>query len=261
MKHLPYLLFAASILLASCEKNSLSVPADSVTSGARLKVVNAAPDLSGGVEVAANGIKLSAYTPIGATTSSPGIPGGITFGNTFPSVSYNYVVVAPGALSLSLTSPATTTVNSATAIGTASVTLEDNKYYSLVVSGTGVQPETFLINDDFSQATSSNRFYVRFMNLISNGPTSYDLGLLGADGKTVTPLVQNIAYKTATAFIPVDVANGATLVLRGSGSAANVGASYVFTNLTNGRVFTVFARGVFGRTGAAAPALNGYVNR
>ncbi|MBO0936682.1 DUF4397 domain-containing protein [Fibrella sp. HMF5335] len=261
MKHFIYVLIAAGTVLASCEKNTLSIPVDPVTSGARLKVINAAPDLPGGVEVAANGRKLSAYTPIGASTSSPGIVGGITFGNSFPSISSNYVVVTPGALSLSLTSPATTTVNSATAIGTASVTLEDNKYYSLVVSGTGVQPETFLVNDDFSQATSSNRFYVRFMNLIPNGPTSYDLGLLGADGKTVTPLVQNIPYKTATAFIPVDVANGATLVLRGSGSAANIGANYVFTNLTNGRVFTVFARGVFGRTGAQAPALNGYINR
>ncbi len=260
MKHLPYLFLVASLLLASCEKNSLSVPADPVTSGARLKVVNAAPDLLGGVEVAANGLKLSAYTPIGASTSGPGIPGGITFGNTFPSVSYNYVVVTPGALSLSLTSPATTTATSATAIGTASVTLEDNKYYSLVVSGTGVQPETVLINDDFSQATSSNRFYVRFMNLIPNAPTSYDLGLLSNDGKTVTLLAQNITYKTATAFIPVDVANNASLVLRASGTVVTVG-TYTFTNLANGRVFTVFARGVFGRTGAAAPGVNGYVNR
>lgn len=44
MKHLLYLVASVGLLLASCEKNALSIPADLVTSGARLKLINAAPD-------------------------------------------------------------------------------------------------------------------------------------------------------------------------------------------------------------------------
>lgn len=261
MKHLLYFLLAASTILVSCEKNALNIPADIVTAGARLKVINAAPDLPGGVEVAINGKKFTAFIPSGATASSPGIAVGLPFGNSYPSTGSNYAIVSPGAQSLSLTSPATSTVNSATAVGTSSATLDDNAYYSLFISGTGVQPETVLLKDDFTQLTSSAKFYVRFVNLIPNAPTGYDLYVLSADGKVATPVAQNIGYKAASPFVTLDAFINPSLVLRAAGSTTNVGATYTFSNLANGRVLTLFARGIVGRTGTAAPAVNGYVNR
>jgi hypothetical protein len=259
MKHLLYLLIAASTLLVSCEKNALNIPADIVTAGARLKVINAAPDLPGGVEVGINGTKFTAFTPSGATASSPGYAVGLPFGSSYPSSGSNYAIVSPGAQSLSLTSPAASTVTSATAIGTASATLDDNAYYSLFISGTGVQPETVLLKDDFSQLTAPTKFYVRFVNLIPG--TSHDLYLLGADGKTYNSVVQGVTYKSSSLFLTLDVVTNPTLVLRAFGTTVNLGTAVTFGSLANGRVLTLVAKGVFGRTGAAAPSLSLYVNR
>ena len=257
MNYALYLVALAGILLASCDENTVSIPVSPVTSGARLKIINAAPDLPGGVEVAINGKKFSAFTPSGATATSPGLAVGLPFNATFPNVGSNYAIVTPGAASLSLTSPATTTANSATAVGTSNVTLDDNSYYSLFVTGAGQQPETLLLKDDFSQLTAPTKFYVRFVNLIPNATTTYDLLL--SDGRTV--VAQNIGYKTASAFVTLDVLSSPSLILRVSGSATNIGTAATFTNLANGRVLTLFARGVVGRTGTAAPGLNLYVNR
>ena len=252
---------AACIVLVSCDKNALTIPADVATGGARLKLINAAPDLPGGIELAINGKKVSAFTPSGATATSPGFAVGVPFNSTFPSTGSNYAIVTPGAVSLSLTSPATTTTASATAIGSSSATLDDNAYYSLFVSGTGVQPETTLLKDDFAQLTASSKVYVRFVNLIPNGPaTGYDLFILSADGKTITPVAQAITYKGASAFATLDAFTNPTLALRLPGTTANVG-TVTFSNIANGRVLTVFARGLVGRTGTAAASLNLYVNR
>ena len=238
MKHLIYIFIAASMVLVSCDKNALSIPADVATSGARLKLINAAPDLPGGVELAINGKKFSAFTPSGVTATSSGFAVGLPFNNSYPSSGSNYAIVTPGAQSLSLTSPATTTATSATAVGTSSITLDDNAYYSLFISGTGVQPETVLLKDDFSQLTAPTKFYVRFVNLIPNSPTGFDLYILSADGKVATPVAQNIAYKAASAFVTLDVITNPSLVLRASGSATNLGTTYTFSSLANGRVLT-----------------------
>ncbi|MBO0934365.1 DUF4397 domain-containing protein [Fibrella aquatilis] len=261
MKHLIYVFIAASLMLASCEKNALTIPVDPVTSGARLKLINVAPDLPGGIELAVNGKKFSAFTPSGVTASSSGFAVGLPYNNSFPSSGSNYAIVSPGAVSLSLTSPATTTTASATAVGSSSATLDDNVYYSLFVSGTGVQPETTLLKDDFTQLNSSSKVYVRFVNMIPNGPaTGYDLFILSADGKTATPVAQAIAYKGASSFVTLDAFTNPTLALRLPGATTNVG-TVVFSNIANGRVLTVFARGLVGRTGATAASLNLYVNR
>ncbi len=124
------------------------------------------------------------------------------------------------------------------------------------MAGTGPQPEVLVVNDDFSSATSANQFYVRFVNLIP-GTVTYDLALSG-DG---TVVVAGAAYKSVSPFVGIDVSKNASLVLRTAGGKTNIGAAYTFTSTANGRVLTVFARGLPGRTGAQAPGLNGYVNR
>ncbi|CCH03060.1 hypothetical protein FAES_5061 [Fibrella aestuarina BUZ 2] len=256
MKHLLYLVASVGLLLASCEKNALSIPADVVTSGARLKLINAAPDLPGGIELAINGKKFSANAPSGATATSPGFAVGLPFNSTYPGTGSNYAIVSPGSVSLSLTSPATTTVASATAIGATTATLDDNAYYSLFVVGAGAQPETVLLKDELAPLNPTTSFYVRFVNLIP-GTTTYDVLL--ADGTTV--VARQVAYKAASSFITVPAIGSQSFLLRATGSATNIGTTYAFNSANDGRVLTLFARGVTGRTGTAAPALNGYVNR
>lgn len=256
-RYFSFLLLVVTTLLGwSCERNVLSLPATPTPAGARLKLVHAAPDAPG-LDLFVNNQKISAGLPTGAisTSAGTGSPAPIAFGSTFPGLSANYAVVTAGQVSVSLTAPATTTASSATTVYAQSLTLDDTKYYSLLVVGTGRQPEVQLLPDDFSAATDPGKFYVRFINLIPGSP-AYDLAL--SDG---TKLVTNAGYKTVSPFVGVDSKNNASFVFRIAGATTNVTTAYTFTGSTAGRVLTVFAQGIPGKTGVQAPKLNAYVNR
>lgn len=252
MKKLLYALSAAA-LLVSCEKNTLQLPIDAITSGARLKLINAAPDVPG-VELAIGGKKFSGFTPTGATATSPGTPAGLPFNTTFPSTGSNYAIVTPGQQAISISAPASSSAGSATVINTQNLTLEDNKYYSLFVAGAGAQPEVLLVNDNFEGAADPAKLYVRFINLIPG--STYDVALTTPN----TTLATNLAYRAVSPFISIDAVSGPTFAFRLPGVATNVG-TVQFTSSSAGRAVTVFLRGITGRTGTTAPGINVYVNR
>lgn len=250
-KNIIYILLA-SVLFVSCEKNALQLPVETVTSGARIKFIHAAPDTPA-LDFYINGAKFTGFTPTGATSTFAGNPVGVPYNSTSPSTGSNYGIAPAGSVSLSITAPATTTAASATAIGSQSLTLEDNKYYSLFVAGPTIKPELILVNDDFSAAIDPTKIYVRFVNLTSG--QNYDIGL-----STGTILAPNLAYKGMTGFIAVDANISPSFVFRLPGSTTNVG-TVTLTSTSAGRVLTVFTRGVAGRTGTPAPNINLYVNR
>ena len=251
-----FLLAITALIGWACERNVLSIPSTPAPTGARIKLVHAAPDAPG-VNLYVNNEKVSAGLPTGAisTSAGTGTPAPIAFGTTFPGLTANYAVVTAGQVSVSLTAPATTTATSATTVYAQPLTLEDTKYYSLLLTGTGAQPEVQLVNDDFTSAIDPNKFYVRFINLIPGAP-AYDLLL--SDG---TKLATSVAYKSITPFVGVDIKNNASFLFRVAGSSTNVATAATFTGSTAGRVFTVFAQGVVGKTGTQAPKLTVYVNR
>lgn len=251
MKTLFYLLSAA-VLLVSCEKNALQLPIDPVTTGARIKLVHAAPDAPA-VDLFLNGKKFSAFTPTGVTSTFAGNPVGVPYNNTFPGNGANYAVAPAESSEVRISAPASTSAGSATVITTQNLAFEDNKYYSLIVTGTGPQPELLVLSDDFSAATDPTKYYVRFVNLTAG--QNYDLAV----GTNAT-LAQNLAYKGTTAFIAVDANTSPVFAFRLPGSITNV-STVTFTGSTSGRVVTAFIRGVAGRTGTAAPGINFYVNR
>ena len=252
-KHILYL-FSAAALLLSCEKNSLQLPIDPVTSGARIKLVHAAPDLAS-LDLFVNGAKFSGFTPVGATATSPGRPTGITYGNTYPSTGSNYAIVKAGPQPISVSVPASTSTGSATVVNTQTLTLEDNKYYSLFVAGPGAQPEVLLVNDTFEGVVDPTKTYVRFVNMVPG--STYDMALTTPN----TTLATNLAYKAVSPFIPIDAIAGPTFAFRLPGiTATNIGASQ-FGASSSGRAITVFIRGVVGRAAPGAPAINVYVNR
>lgn len=252
-----FITLSAVVLLSwSCEKNALVLPVETVTSGARVKLIHAAPEAPG-VDLFIGGQKYSGFTPAGATTTSPGTPVPIRYDNTYPANGFNYTIVPAGASEVTITAPATTTAGSATVISTQNLTLDDNKYYSMIVAGDKAKQEVLLINDDFSMATDPNKFYVRFINLISG--VNYDLALADAAG---TVLVSNLAYKGVSPFMAVDASAGGSFVFRLPGTKVNLNTTPVtFTSTVNGRVLTVYTRGIVGRTGTLAPNINFYVNR
>lgn len=257
MRNYTYVLLVLATLIGwSCERESLSIPSTPTPAGARIKLVHTAPEAAP-VDLYISDQKISAGLPTGASSISAGTgtPNAITYGNTFPGSTVSYAVVQSGQVPITLSSPAATTAGSATTVATQTLALSDGSYYSLLVFGTGTQPQVKLIPDDFSAATDPNRFYVRFINLIPNAP-AYDLALA-----TGTVLTSNVAYQGVSSFVGVDVSNNASFVFRLAGTTTNVSTALTFTSSTAGRVITIVAQGIVGRTGTAAPRLFIYVNR
>ena len=251
LKNLLYVLSVAALL--SCEKSTLNLPIDAVTSGARIKLIHAAPDAPG-VNLLVGGQKISGFTPSGATTTSPGTPVPINYGTTFPGATgTGYAVVPAGQSTVTLSAPASTTAGSATVVSEQSLMLDDGKYYSLLLAGTGPKPEVIVLTDDLSQTLDPTKYYVRFINLAIG--QNYDLGLTG--GAT---LLSNLAYKGISAFIPVNAAVNPAFSIRLPGSTADVVGVTFSSNIT-GRVLTIVARGTPGKTGTQAPNLTIAVNR
>lgn len=250
-KNILYLL-SATALLASCEKTTLDLPVTQVTSGARIKLTHAAPDLPG-VNLLVGGQKVSGFTPSGATSTNPGIPVPVNYGTTFPGATAGYAVVTPGQVPVIISAPAATTAGSATIVSEQTLTLEDNKYYSLLLAGTGTRPEVLLLTDDLSQTLDPTKYYVRFINLAIG--QNYDLSL--SNGTVLAP---NVALKAVSPFIPVDAGVNPSFVLRLPGATANA-ASITFNSNITGRVLTLIARGIPGKTGAQAPTLTLSANR
>ncbi len=251
-KYILYILSAAA-LLTGCTKNTLELPIEAVTSGARIKLIHAAPDAPG-VNLLVGGQKISGATPLGASSTNPGTPVPVTFGNTFPSgTGAGYAVVSAGQAAITLSAPASTTAGSATVVNQQNLTLENDKNYSLLMAGTGVTPEVIVLNDDLSQTLDPTKFYVRFINLAIG--QNYDFGL-----STGTILAPDLAYKGNSGFIPVDAALLPSFVMRLPKSATNVSLVTFSSNIT-GRVLTMVARGTPGKTGTLAPSLIIAVNR
>ncbi len=257
MRTYTYLIALLAIGLGwSCQRETLLIPSTPVQTGARIKLVHAAPEAAS-VDLYVNGQKISAGLPTGASSISAGTgtPTAITFGNTFPGSTASYAVISSGQVPITLSSPAATTAGSATTVATQTLSLTDGNYYSLLVLGTGTQPQIKLIPDDFNTATDPALFYVRFINLIPNAP-AYDLAL--ASGAIITA---NVAYQSASPFVGVDLSNNASFVFRSTGTTTSGGTGVTFTGSTAGRVITMVAQGVVGRTGTQAPRINVYVNR
>lgn len=257
MRTYTYLIALLAIGLGwSCQRETLFVPSTPIPAGVRIKLVHSAPDAAP-VDLYVNGQKISAGLPTGASSISAGTgtPTAIAYGNTFPGSTASYAIVSSGQVPITLSSPAATTAGSATTVATQTLSLTDGSYYSLLVLGTGTQPQVKLIPDDFNTATDPALFYVRFINLIPNSP-AYDLSL--ASGAIIA---SNVAYQSVSPFVGVDLSNNASFVFRSTGTTTSGGPGVTFTGSTSGRVVTIIAQGIVGRTGTQVPRLSVYVNR
>ncbi|WP_266368433.1 DUF4397 domain-containing protein [Tellurirhabdus rosea] len=249
LKKLSYfLLSAAALLTVACEKNTIPAQDEPVVDGARIKLVHSAPETAG-VNLFLNDKKISANTPTSTTIVQP-----ITYGLTFPNSGANYAVVPAGQYTAKLSTPASGTATSETVVSTQQIQLQNEKYYSLLLGGTAAQPVTVLLNDELPGPDNS-KFYVRFVNLIPGGQP-YDLILRGGSA-----LLTGITAGTASQFVAVDVNSNVAFDLRAAGTTTNIGTGFAFTSNAAGRVVTLIAQGLPGRTGAVAPRLGGYVNR
>jgi hypothetical protein len=246
-----------SALFVACDKNQISTPT-TVAEGARVKFIHASAGVPA-LDYYLNNIKLSpqlstSLTDNGVLTTTNS---GISYLSTFPS--NEYAVVTPGNAGLkivtstplpTLVSPQTVAFN--TSLNTQTLNLANAKNYSVFTAGYPDNFETIVYEDEFN-GTATDMAYVRFIHLSPNAP-ALDLALkytpVGGVLTEITPF-KNIAYKGNSGFVGVPAAvtsTGYNFQTKLAGTATTLGAmipsATTLTNLTPGRYYTIYARGL-----------------
>jgi Domain of unknown function (DUF4397) len=221
-------------------------------SGARVKFLHTAADAPA-VNVYANDAKVN-----GAVPTAANLPVAISYLGLFPSV--DYAVVPAGSPTFKVVAPAAGTTPETTVL-TGALPVEDGKYYSVFAIGTAPNYSILALNDNLDVADPT-KAYIRFVNLISNTPTTgMEVGItqIGAGEAIYT----GVGYKGGKPeFLGITpVASGGTAYtfeLRNSGSKTVV--KTLSLSPAAGRVYTIYAMGIVGNA-AKAPTLAFYTNK
>jgi hypothetical protein len=227
-KVLLFILIAASI---SCKKEYDSIYSFPETDGkALVKFVHAVPNIfttsqstQSGINIYLNDVKTSSLVTYG--------------GGIFPGL--EYVLTPSGNLTLKAVAPATATTPEVPVL-TAPLALSAGKTYTVFVADTLPNTSLLRIEEDFSAKADSGKYFVRFVNLLAKTTT---LDLYGVTDVAMT--IPNVAYKTASGFVQVNVGSGArTFAVRKPSTTTNIAT----VNITPvaGRMYTIFSYGVDG---------------
>ena len=119
------------------------------------------------------------------------------------------------------------------AVINATVPLEADQAYSVFAVNTLSNIEALVLEDDLTEP-ASGKAHVRFVHLSPDAP-AVDIAVQNGP-----VLFSNIQFKGSTAFVPVD-AGTYTLEVRPTGSNTAVLSPQV--QLTNGAIYTIFAKG------------------
>ncbi len=210
------LAFAALVMVAtaftSCKK-------DDDKGTAKLLVVHASPDAPG-VDLLIDNTKKN---------SSP-----LTFPNNT-----GYLTVDEGTrnIKVNVSSSGTNVIN-------ADVPFVKDENYSLFAIDSVSKLSTLLLQDDLT-APASGKAHIRFVHLSPNAPA---VDIVEASSNTV--VFDNVSFKGYSAFTPL-AAGTYNLDVRLHGTATTV-LSLTNVALSDGMIYTVFAKGFVGGTGSQA---------
>lgn len=259
MKNNYLYLFAITLLLAACEKNTYRVADRTGVEGKaliKIGVFNMTP-VARNVLIYNNGTLVSG--PIAAPYPYPG--GGLNANG--PTATGDYFAVNPGENKYEMYTFNPGTSNTIAKVLETTQTLEAGKKYTLYTADTASNAVYVLAPDD-AIAPDSGLAIMRFVNLI---PDSDAAG--GLDFYQGNTLVQaGVKYKSFTDFKIVPATSIDTFSIRLAGSApgpANTArAFYRLTNNTNQRIYSFVARGYLsipGTTDLRRPAVTGIINQ
>lgn len=125
----------------------------------------------------------------------------------------------------------------------ADITFDGNKNYSLFAIDSVSKLSTLLTVDDLT-APAAGKAHVRFIHLSPDAP-AVDIAVVG--GPVVFP---NSSFKSVSAFTPLG-AGTYNLEVRVAGTT-NVALTLPSITLESGKIYTVYAKGFLGGTGAQA---------
>lgn len=246
----------------ACKKDGVKEIATTTTEGnALIKFFNFGVN-SPSLNFYANDAKISA---ISSVTGSEALTG-LAYGSVFPSTNYN--LLAGGTYSFKGIVPSAALTNGGVTVATLPATITNGKFYSIYTCGiynaTTKTTDAFLVEDKIPDASATSAS-VRFVNTISNGTTGFDLVIKNTTTLTEQVVAKNVAYKTASEFVPVPngvyevcarYANGTSNIITRNGTSV---VSFVL-----GRTYTISSRGdmtVTGTTAVNRPFLDNTSNR
>jgi hypothetical protein len=264
----------AGLLLLSCDDEKVYFQNFVSGEGVKVKFIHAASDTAG-VNLFLDGIKITANSPSAITV--PGSPnlgkvniGTVTFSNAFPVTNYATTANTSGAFSVVFPESynATTAFATKTLSTVNASSLNASAYYTIAFVGVSPTYETIVYEDDLSQAPIDGRVYIRFANFLNNSINN--LTLVATPPPTDEDpnpaqviLFQNISYKEMTDFMPLTRTGTYSNIRILNASNDTIIATLLSANrsLIFNKVYTIFAHGQVGGTGAAAPGISRMINR
>jgi Domain of unknown function (DUF4397) len=208
-------------VLVSCKKDKKDDPAptpEPVQTYAKVLVTHASPNAPG-VDLLIDNTKVN------------------TAALTYPN-NTGYLQVKSGARNIKVNVTNTTDTRI-----TANVTLETDKNYSIFAIDSVSKLSAIVLVDDLT-APAAGKAHVRFVHLSPNAP-AVDVALTGG-----AVVFGNKSFKQETPFTPL-TAGPYNLEVRAAGTTTAVLTLPTIT-LTAGKIYTVFAKGFLGGTGAQA---------
>ncbi len=237
MKKILSIISGAALFAAmGCDKNSLDVPLD-YNVQAKVKInYSSAYAANPTVQLKINDQRVSSN--IQYAYPFPG--GGLnTQGGSQP----DYFSMKPGDNKFSLSIPKVGTNTDSIVLYTSNFNVPGTGYYSLHVSDTTTNTQSFLVEENTATPDSGFSSY-RFVNLMPN-TTALDLYFNNV------LVAGNIPYKGSSSYFTVAFPTASSWAIRPAGASASSTALATYTNTSpNQRVFVVFARGYSGSTDA-----------
>lgn len=237
MKLLSYIMALGAVAsMVSCSKNKLPVPLE-FDLQAKVKI-NYASAYAGNPSVM---MKVNGETVITGIKYAYPFPGGglNTQGGSQP----DYLNMATGNTTLSLSVPNVGKSTDSIQLYSGSVTLPGSGYYTIHVADTMANTQMLVLEENTATPDSGFSRY-RFVNLIPNLP---GLDLYFNNVK----VADNIPYMNASASFDIAFPTASSWAIRPAGAAPGSTALATYANTSpNQRVFTVFARGYNGSTDA-----------
>lgn len=235
------ILITGAVIVYSCKKNTISVaPFDIASGNALFKLNYACPYKS----IASVQIKIDDQRVSNTITYATPFPGGGL--NTGGSSNADYMSLAPGEHTVSLSVPKVGSDEDSIKVYSTTVNVDAATYYTLHVTDTAANTNSLLLTD-LSSMPDSGQSKFSFVNLIPNSAIDLWFG--------PTKVASNVGFKKATDTFSLASASAQQFAIRlaGSASTSTPLATYPTSgtatySIPNQRVFTAYARGYLGLT-------------
>ncbi|MDH5382650.1 MAG: DUF4397 domain-containing protein [Cyclobacteriaceae bacterium] len=210
---------AVAFLSVACSEEHDFSPTLVVSKGAKIKLFNAAPD--------AKKVIFNFNGNLATRADSLG------YFSVYPTT--NYFSWQPGSIDIN-------TKDWLSELAVSNLSIQDNGYYTIGLTGVSGNYELAIINDDISSLSMEGKVYLRIANFIHDTPVSIYMEVENSSGSIQT--LSNVAFKNASTFLAVEPDVYKRIQIFNSVDDSSLGtASLSERTLTANSIYTFYGRG------------------